>query len=205
MYLYMHAPCFHSFTMCPSTHLQVQVDSFVPKKFNAYVLLHVTHAKIDAVSIGMVKDQLLNTTFVYVASKPIEHKYFERFKLFPGFLVEPVPTFTTRICVTVVDGVCLVRLSYVFLYQSPVDIKVNIVWQMYDQGLANRRRAYSSRLVGERASPNEFIQIVFENYVRSCGGLRKSHAANLVNGVKYRNILQLRMPGAEILVEMRES
>lgn len=65
-------------------------------ELNSDMLVHVTHAKINAVGIRMVEDCMLNSTFVYVGAKPVKHESLEWVKLLPNLLVELLPTIIAR-------------------------------------------------------------------------------------------------------------
>ena len=94
------------------------------------MLVHVAHAKINAVDIRMVEDFLLNSTFVYfsVGTKPVEHESLDWVKLLPNLLVQLWSTTMELVPMTAVEQALLV-ISLI-----SIDAEVAIVWKMDGQG-----------------------------------------------------------------------
>jgi hypothetical protein len=91
------------------------------------MLVHVTHAQINAVDIRMVEDSLLNSTFVYyyVGAKPVEHESLDSVKLLPNLLVELLST--PIVPMTAVEQALLVHFSNICSHLIPIDAEVAIV------------------------------------------------------------------------------
>lgn len=96
-------------------------------ELNSDMLVHVTHAKIEAVGIRMVEECMLNSTFVYVGAKPVKHESLEWVKLLPNLLVDLLPTIIARVPMAAVEHALLVHFSQVLFHLNPVDVEVAIV------------------------------------------------------------------------------
>ena len=93
------------------------------------MLVHVTHAQINAVDIRMVEDSLLNSTFVYyyVGAKPVEHESLDSVKLLPNLLVELLSTTMELVPMMAVEQALLVHFSNICFHLIPIDAEVAIV------------------------------------------------------------------------------